>query len=189
MIGTENGGRSAYATLGTRTGYSLGFDPDGLKKLTFRGRPLLLLKVFYDPDEQKTIVQKVLAAINAHLEGLDEEVVTEDWHELLSFIAQWLQVVLIGLKRPDFREESEWRLVYRTSGIAKPAELNYRASESGIMIPYCELRGSEALPLTKVIIGPTVERDIANFSFEQMLKKYNYSSTTVAHCDIPLRAL
>lgn len=179
----------AYSTLGTRTGYSLGFDPGGLKKLTFCGRPLLLMKVFYEPDEQQTIVKKVLAAINVHLERLDEEVVTEDWYELLSFIAQWLQVVLIGLKHPDFREEREWRLVYRTFGIAEPTELNYRASESGIMIPYCELRGSEALPLTKVIIGPTVERDIASFSFEQMLKKYNYSSTTVAHCDIPLRAL
>ena len=73
----------AYSTLGTRTGYSLGFDSDGLKKLTFRGRPLLLMKVFYELDEQKTIVQKVFAAINAHLESLDEEVVTEDWYELL----------------------------------------------------------------------------------------------------------
>ena len=179
----------AYSTLGTRTGYSLGFDPDGLKKLTFRGRPLLLMKVFYEPDEQETIVRKVLAAINVHLERLDEEVVTEDWYELLSFITQWLQVVLIGLKCPDFREEREWRLVYATYGIAEPTELNYRASESGIMIPYCELCGSDALPLTKVFIGPTVERDIASFSFEEMLKKYNYSSTTVAHCDIPLRAL
>ena len=56
---------------------------------------------------------------------------TEDWYELLSFITRWLQVVLIGLKRPDFREEREWRLVYSTFGIAEPTELNYRASESG----------------------------------------------------------
>jgi hypothetical protein len=179
----------AYSALGTSTGYSLGFDPTGLKQLTFRGKALLLMKVFYGPNEQRDIVERVLAAITVHLERLEEEVVNEDWFELLSFIIRWLQVVVIGLKRPDFREEREWRLVYSTFGLADPTELNYRTSETGVVVPYCELRGPESLPLTKVIIGPTREKDIASFSFEQVLKKYNYQSTTVAHCDIPLRSL
>lgn len=179
----------AYSGLGRTTGYSLGFDAAGLRKITFRNSPLLFMKVSYEQDEHEKIVQDVLTAIDVHLEKLDEEIMNEDWYELLSFITQWLQIVLIGLKRSDFHEEKEWRLVYRTFGIAEPAELNYRVSESGVMIPYCTLRAPGVLPLTEVTVGPTVEPSIATFSLEQLLKKHNYPSVAVRHSDIPLRAL
>ncbi len=80
------------------------------------------MKVSYEQDEQEKIVQDVLTAIYVHLEKLDEEVMNEDWYELLSFITQWLQTVLIGLKRSAFHEEKEWRLVYRTFGIRRTRE-------------------------------------------------------------------
>lgn len=132
-----------------------------------------------------------VATFSIHIDELDEALWELDRERLILFFADWMQLLLIGFKRGDFREEKEWRLVYRTwGGLAEPKNFEFRTWPSGLLVPFCVLRPVEGLlPIKGIRVGPSTLPDLAASSLRGMLRKWNYANVIVDHCDIPLREL
>jgi len=177
----------AYARSTTGTGYSLGFDTSFLPAKH-------LVEVEYDPATQ---VVAVRSAIDEHLAQLGE--FPEDY---ISFSLQAALLRLaIRLKHPTFREEREWRLVYRledeNSGFDYTSwRAEFRASDRFI-VPYIQvelptidsLSGKDPLHLKSIRVGPTSNPEEARYALKWMMWSYEYSEseTTLYSSDAPLR--
>jgi hypothetical protein len=155
----------------------------------FGGPAVTLRRVLYDPDEQRDLIDRVVArtfSAAASINHLNTAVYLA--HSLFYGVAS---AVIPQIKAPVFREEREWRLVCcATSGF------DLRLSHRGI-VPFilCKLGSlNEAaqwvLPIEELYVGPSHQVDLNHLAFRELLRASGISvgSATVKTSDVPLRS-
>jgi len=91
-------------------------------------------RVLYEPAEQADLVLETAASDGAYIDSLPPDLWERDKALLNEFFVNWLHFLLIGMKREPFREEKEWRLVYRDWDFGEP-KYSFRSSHLGLIVP------------------------------------------------------
>ncbi|HWL67969.1 MAG TPA: DUF2971 domain-containing protein [Geminicoccus sp.] len=166
-------------------GFALGFDPGCLAGAS-RHQSSYLLKVEYDPERQRALLDDVIHWTGEHFapdpEGTDDDS-GEPWAE--RFATGWLGTltsVAACLKHPKFDDEREWRIVYyaRDDDLARMQFIQRRATISRhIPLAYPSDGDGDApsgprLPLTDVVIGPCRYLDSTRYAVADLLKARGY---------------
>ncbi len=91
------------------------------------------------------------------------------------------------LKSPAFSEEQEWRLI----GWLPPGTSEQFRVKNGIFVPYIEFRAPRrtTLPITKIIIGPSLRPHKAHDSLTRLLAQLKLGHIPVEASRIPIRIL
>gem|GEM_PF-6059788 len=89
-----------------------------------------------------------------------------------------------SIKNPAFRDEAEWRFIFRSGEGVK-----FRVTPLG-PVPYIEFeipgeRGVTAL--REVMVGPTLDKDRAKYALEAYLKSLGRTDVAVTCSEVPLR--
>jgi hypothetical protein len=171
----------AYAKDGT--GYAVEFSWQSLRGLFPVNR---LGHVEYEEREQKQILRQMLEYLTT-----DGALVQEHGGQLYSKIAAELINALFFvrafLKSPAFREEREWRIIsFPESDGHKES---FRASKN-VVLPYCEMPLGEfsyELPITKIIIGPSLNPEAARKSLRRFLNSVEMGNIEIESSPIPLK--
>jgi hypothetical protein len=135
-----------------------------------------LVKVCYDTDEQKQLVMDI---INRYREESEQE--SADVSKVAADCYFNLQMASIACKNPAFKEEKEWRIVYRPMIQRSADGLNIRGGNDqiafrtsrGNVIPYFKFSIAETKavqPVREVVRGPrqgpTTGSDVLAWLFE-----------------------
>jgi hypothetical protein len=92
------------------------------------------------------------------------------------------------IKHPKFDEEKEWRIV--TKDILVPKKLEYRVGGS-MLIPYFDAKidpsSPSLFPIRKIIVGPSLEQDLAMNSIAGIFSKNNFPFM-LTRSEIPYRS-
>jgi hypothetical protein len=182
----------AYSTSGG--GYALEVEPSSFLSLP----GLRMIEVIYDRRQQESHVHRLLRTALETMEANAKALEPKDADTLAFAFVQMIIVHLweffISVKDPAFREEQEWRLVWTSSERFDDA-LRFRRS-GGLLVPFVELDvcapdGDMAgrLPVTNVVMGPTVSNDLAETSLRMFLTCRGYASTGIRRSVVPLRGL
>ena len=101
-------------------------------------------------------------------------------------LANALLTVRAFLKSSTFREEREWRIIAFYG--ADTREELYRPSGS-MLVPYCALPlgKPDELPITKIVIGPSLQPRAAESSLRRFLDSIGLTSVAIDVSPIPLR--
>jgi Protein of unknown function (DUF2971) len=176
----------AYGSGDGSTGYSLGFQVDGLPS----GSGMSVDSVIYDPRHQR---DRTVSLVNSTLndDALEE---TDKWNALF-----WLlQMLAVRMKHPSFEAEREWRLMLsdpsKDSQFSPPDNLRHRPGRFA-PIPYVEIEplltvganGAKLLRLASVRYGPSSAPKLAREALESILWRYGYESVAVLGSEAPLR--
>lgn len=181
-------------------GFSLGFDSDSLHKLA-QSRNLKFLKCIYDYSEQEEIIRnlfsKSITGSKVEISNVvkvndSSSVFTDKIKSVVSktvkiFFENFLDIAPI-LKHPSFREEQEWRFVEKPERYFDE-NLKFRESTSFI-IPYREIPLSDQsneLPLRRIYIGPSPNKDLSEISVNAYLKTIGIKNCSVKKSEIPFR--
>lgn len=170
------------------TGVTLSFDPARFDYITGPDSPpsglIRLWKVFYNEVTQRNIVQNAISFYwNKLILPIDERV-----HQAVDAI----QFFVPTFKNRDFEEEDEIRLIFTPfpDTLIKP---QFRVSR-GMLIPYYslkELSGSTSfarpLPVLKVRVGPSANKQLNVESAEMLLVKAGYQDVSVESSNTPYR--
>jgi hypothetical protein len=179
---------SQWRGYGRGGGYALGFKSAELDKLA-RGR-IELIRVIYDEDEQRKQLCELCRRWREAFVGIPPESAgPAPWRAGELVFAECFSRIAIGFKSSGFREEDEWRLVYRQSQIIRDdhsgGKSNFRTRD-GMLLPFVEIEGvheddnpTERLPIVSVNIGPAKYQVNSRFAVELYLK----------FLDIPLESI
>lgn len=182
----------SYSNIGN--GYAIGFKTKKLKKLNAKFK---LRKVIYSREKQLQLLKKVIEIyINSFIERMNDEQAFED--EMASAYVKDLEIRLLEystyFKHPSFKEEKEWRMVFIQDQEHSSDEVNFRSSDRGI-IPYLVLKNVNGnlesqihnLPISKIVIGPTVPSQNQAKKAIEMAVKRPYPKIDVRFSHVPLR--
>ena len=185
---------SQWREYGDRgTGFSIGFDCEGLSKLF--GPITSVLNIRYNPEDQRCVLSATfeeycnLLLRWEHKSGERFDLPSAPERSLEEHcraqLVSLLMVEFAAFKNPGFVEEQEWRL-FRLGEGGSPRK--FRTGRFGI-VPYVEFKppSGQRLPITKVIQGPTVDRTSAKRSVEMLLEDLGYAGVGVDVSTIPLR--
>ena len=169
-----------YAQEGT--GFSIGFQSEKLKDLSAKGAQPFLIKVLYDSNEQRNILNEVF-------DGLSKCRASE---KALVNLEMALHLCLTSFKQNCFEEENEWRLVCLLGHqYGNRKYLEFRNTEAAI-VPYLPIGPSpEAkLPIPSVYLGPQsgLSEELSVTSVYAFLARYEYHQVTLLGSGIPLRS-
>lgn len=148
------------------------------------------MKVIYQRDDQKAILERVMATYKAEM--LREPCKISDgfslWQKSLAFL---LALQFIRFKHPEYASEEEVRIVASSISPMLDGPPLHRVS-GGRIIPYyvtnrprstvCQL-----LPLKEVIVGPVATQDSIVKSVEVFLANSGYVETVVRKSLVPFR--
>jgi len=169
-------------------GFSIGFNYTQLKNQARRQR-FLLKKCVYEKSQQKKIVDEyVQNRIVPRLSDLADESKRgmNGWTTFLEIFE-----ILPTIKNEHFAEESEWRLISSAFGVPEDT-MKFRPGRTAI-IPYCEFELAEkgkALPVERINIGPTPNKDESLLSLKTLLSKEHMEETVkINHSAIPYREI
>jgi len=177
----------AYCANGT--GYSIGFRSNGFTDLRGDSPRLRLVRVLYTLEEQIGLISRLLGTFAAYLESLPEAMWNAERAILQEYFVTEFFSILSAMKLDSFGEEQEWRLVCLDWDYGEP-KYSFRASRSGLIVPYYALRRPDKrLPFVRIIVGPSSHSEIAQCSTQQLLRKHGYSDVPVEFCGIPFREL
>jgi hypothetical protein len=118
-----------------------------------------------------------------------KDVLSEDTSNLLSILNQRnvteLFVLYYGLiKKENYRYENEYRFSVINRNLLKS---EYR-NRNGILIPYIKIKvENEKLPISKIIIGPTIKDEKAKLGLLELLEKYGYNNVNVEFSKMHMR--
>jgi hypothetical protein len=169
-------------------GVSVEFDPNGFTAFTGPDCPhglMRLWKVFYEREQQRKIIRDCIDYPYWPPTGEDDRI---------RFIVDALQFFMPTFKNGDFREEQERRLIFTPYPTALPKP-KFRTRQ-GLLVPYFSLRelsdtgglGSGfKLPITRVMVGPSLYRALNVESTKMMLTKYDYVDVPVLASTTPYR--
>ena len=89
-------------------------------------------------------------------------------------------------KNSGFSEEKEFRFVF--SPLIKFPDVKFRVGTYGL-IPYFEMRMREnkRLPIKRIIIGPSKERELLKAGIYMFLESNNYTGVTIDFSSVPYR--
>ena len=162
----------AYCPSGK--GYNFGYDWSG-SRASLDG--VLAIKCLYNREEQEQALREVISFYKDR-----DPVLVREWFRqkgypvddsapdrvLSSTLAYWLYMFSSILKDESFADEREWRVVWQLGQDDVPS---YRASRSGIMVPYVEvpLAHDGELELGTVTVGPRADIDEARQAAERWL--------------------
>ena len=90
-------------------------------------------------------------------------------------------------KNLGFSEEKEFRFVF--SPLIKLPKVNFRVGAYGL-IPYIEMKmlREEKLPVKRIIIGPSKDRDLLKTGVYIFLENNNYSNIPIEFSSVPYRS-
>jgi hypothetical protein len=195
-------------------GYALGFRSRDLQpfRASTPERRFVLRPVVYDPNEQRELIRTFLLEVDTALAELLEGDLAQretDVHTVayVTIQRQMLECMLT-MKNPAFKEEREWRLIHYRSGFSREPEatVEYRPTRSFI-VPYVALdvtrmgpevfehvpaemqtdvRASNRVPLSTVIVGPSAHPDAAVASIRTMLRDLHMNAEVI-NSTIPIR--
>lgn len=187
----------AYADHGG--GYAIGFETLPLARPTdFLGCTSAadLLQVEYDPAVQRLEIMCQLDVVCDALNSAAEDHPSFDGvlvPAACMVFQERVAPLLFSYKHSAFLEEREWRLI---SLQPRDHLEQYRFRPGiGFLVPYVELdlhwrvgpnRGK--LPISNVVIGPTLHPDLAKKSVELLLRKCGFHHVTITASEAPLRA-
>ena len=173
-------------------GYSVGFRTMELTERDYLR--FYLGKCVYDPFRQRAAIAEIVAhganrraqlgqpqPIRATLTHARDPLWGMTFRDLLAFVAPLL-------KHESFSEEAEWRLVSRPIPFTDPA-FRHRAGRS-LLIPYFRFSlasAENAVPLARVIIGPTPHPSLAEDAVHSLLGAAGVQGCTIEHSEIPFR--
>lgn len=205
----------AYSASG---GFSIGWDTGALQDAAeeMKGQ---LLKVVYDESEQNNmiadaclqiekVVQKykkeLIQADNTNLPSVEENIPLK-WREY--FLSIFYRFAL-HFKRPEFREEREWRLVFNERLIPfgetnnEPCDaINFR-ERRGHISPFYEfdlkrafdkaIDGDDliAYPIREIVVGPSLDAEMNAKAVKALLGRMTargHSYVDISKSNIPVR--
>ncbi len=172
-----------YSSVGK--GVSLGFNPRMLTRLA-KDQGFKVARCIYDPEEQVTLVAKLVNA----LEDLAKNMQGIDYTELFDRIESDVLTITAILKHPSFREESEWRVISPSYSEQSCAHVKFREGTS-MIVPYLEFKLSqtEVLPLQHVFLGPSPNSASSINSLTMFLTRHRAMPTDgISNCNIPFRS-
>lgn len=167
-------------------GVSIEFDPELLRGVS--GSDVTsglsrLWRVFYNPEQQKSIVRKCIDYPYWPVAGEDERV---------AHIVEAIQFFMPTFKNQDFSGERERRLIFTPGGPSAPLP-KYRV-RSGMVVPYVCLNAivppanPPKLPILAIKIGPGRHRDLNKISLGMALAQKNYTGVPVTVSTTPYRS-
>src|SRR5258708_904583 len=175
-------------------GYSIGFDPNLLKGLT--SSHVMLAPVIYDRAEQESKIGDLVLRWSKVFDGADPTNFNPQVIRLGAFaFAQTLSFLAALFKDDGFREEAEWRLVYRPQLLLQESvqlHVDYRELR-GIVVGYARIPlpqiTEKAVPVRDVTVGPTDNPDLARMGVFHFQKSLGYPEEMirVSRSVIPLR--
>lgn len=189
---------SSYADAGG--GYSLGLSAKEIGRRPRKDHNFFLRKVVYDRKVQRTLVETTISrAVEILKKAPKEQTVVQATHMIASavhFLDDHLAEFFCTFKDPAFESEQEWRLVLEilvTELEIQNKRPKFRISR-GHIVPYYELDvspfagvNSGKVPLSTVIYGPTLDKNMTESALKLLLKKYNYPFVQVCRSVVPLR--
>jgi hypothetical protein len=88
------------------------------------------------------------------------------------------------IKDPAFSEENEWRLVQPVASVSDP-EVCFRDGCT-ILLPYLPIVvGGDAMPIRKVIVGPTPHPKLEERALKELLIKHGITDPCVVSSAVP----
>jgi DUF2971 family protein len=185
---------SQWRAYGQAGGYAIGFDSTVLKSIT--GNHVMLAPVLYHGSQQEQLIRDLVQRWrhlfkDAKLEEFDKQI-----RRLGAFVfAQAFSFFAATFKNEAFREEDEWRLIYRRQVVIK--------DDSGLGIDFRERKGMVAsyapmplpaisqtvVPVRHIVMGATANLNLAGFGLAQFLKSVGYpeEAIRISPSDVPLR--
>lgn len=168
-----------------------------------RDQPEVFLRqAVYKSDEQHRLLRTVIAPVLEALASEERRLGAQHGVSLVPALLRHLRALIVEclfcFKHEAFSEEHEWRLVV----------IQHRSSESGPalprkvrpalyrFLPYVELPMPDSagpfhgkLPISRVVVGPSLHPDLAKQGARFLLEQYGYSwpLTEVVDANVPLR--
>jgi len=176
-----------YAANGA--GVCIGFDPQGFSYVTGSDSPprglIRLWTVFYKVEDQKEIVNEALDFAFSDLADMALKERARHAAEAISFF-------IPTFKNKDFEGEQEIRLIFTPNPdfVSQP---RFRISQSRLVPFYSlkelagDLSSPRALPMTEVVIGPSMNKLINAESARLLLDKAHYQTVSVQVSKTPYR--
>jgi len=184
---------------GVREGVALGFDTDVLEALirdsysiprtdladpqsppdhSIDGPTCSLKACIYEQEEQLDPLRRVLGA----LESLGTE------ETILKIVAILLGIDAACVKHPSFKEEDEWRLIYKPG--QDSSAVDYRVGQS-TLVPFVriDLKSVFHRALKKIVVGPTPTESVSISSIRGFLMSHDLADTEVVCSKIPFREI
>lgn len=172
--------------------YCIGFDMKELLSIpvdreTFNWR---IVKIIYDKEQQKhvltSLIHSLLDEANKVISDNDNTEVMKN--NFLNFCAVQIVSAAASFKNPSFESEKEYRLIAELTPERAPKG-QYRTNKLGI-VPYYEWsidEGSTNLPITDIMIGPTVEPKTSEMGLRLFLNDMNCQHIKSKPSNTPLR--
>lgn len=160
--------------------YSIGFDPNVLAEKSLSYTDELIYKFKEVDYELDTMIEPVLnrGFIESTIKG----------SSLSAYLKKMVNELMFGcclIKRKEFKDENESRMVFQTKEIEGTySGTNFR-NLGGVVAPYIEV----PIPLNairEIIIGPTLSKDLAEKGVKKMLRQMGLDCK-VKHSDCTLR--
>lgn len=167
---------------GSHSGFSIGFDIEGLKVLAAE-HSFSLERCLYDVPEQNVLAETIVNSALAWLTAGDR--MTQ--RRRREFRRSMIQTAPL-FKDYRFRDEQEWRLVSVSHEVTTP-EIGFRSGISTIIPHYCLplFAADGSCPLSSVIVGPTPHADLSLDSTYALLRSRGFKHAKVRKSEIPLR--
>lgn len=175
--------------------YCTGVDPSDYDSAgSVLPRPCFLLRMLYEDFEQRNALGIGAYTMLEFMERLRATQTSTDVHAAAmqranGLFADYLMRTAISFKDPSFSDESEWRLVVGvpTDGAA---EVLFRA-DGDIIKPFVELAlessVGQLLPITRVMLGPTLKPASSRGALEFFLRRAGYDAV-IDGSIVPLQA-
>jgi hypothetical protein len=188
---------SQWRGYGQQGGYALGFDTTAMGPLLRNGR-VHLMPVVYEPGEQDRRIRDLVKRWRSVFREIPAREDSNLVRRMGEFVfAQCFAMLAVAFKSYAFREEQEWRLVYRRQVViaddGSGFEVSFRDRDA-MVTPYVAISGdaddsASRLPIRRVMIGPTKYSQLAGFGLTQFLKSLGYTEKeiTVDSSSVPLR--
>lgn len=172
------------------TGVAIGFDAGTVQK-----RPFDLIKVVYDPAEQRAIIDAVIEAMGeCLLRNLPNFTGTQrdDLIAVAAHIAAArLRAVTSLMKHPAFGAEDEWRLIthdVRGKRVSRehliPLPIGYRVVSERI-VPFQELV-FDRLPVTEIVFGWSAAMEPDDQGLDELLQN-TCGKLKISRSSVPVR--
>ncbi len=177
---------SQWRGYGNSQGVCLEFDEEKLVKgIDADGLNFLYNDVVYT-SETSTV------EVNDKIQKLFENMTTSSpglYDSFMTFIRvnSLIESNIPFFKNMGFSEEKEFRFVFSPS--IKFPDIKFRVGLYGL-IPYLEMKmiGSEKLPIKKIIIGPSKDRELLKTGIYMFLENHNYLGIPIEFSSVPYRS-
>jgi hypothetical protein len=179
---------SQWRAYASRGGFCIGFAGAGLAELVVPHK-FYLARCLYDRDQQRELARALIEEVlEENLERNKQPDPDNDLPKggnLLAYLNRYAPI----LKDPAFAEEREWRIISRPL-MCTLSGFGYREGPS-MLIPFFKFPligiGRGAVPVQKVVIGPTPHPDLSASSVTSFLVSKGLRDVGVSPSAVPYR--